>query len=318
MRFSGKIPVTLVGGFLGAGKTTLVNNLVSSGERRYGVIVNEFGDAGVDAALIEDLEEVVEIGGGCLCCVGREDLISTLYVLLARRDPPDHIIVELSGLADPVPAAQVVVSSELSGMLRLDGIVAVVDSRNLEATLREFPEGRAQLAYASVVLLNKADLVDEEILAGGEQLVRRLNPLANVLRTSRSVVDKDTVLDLRAFSPEWRPVERPARHAEGVSALTLESESPLRFAEWSRFRDRMLLSRSGLVYRAKGLLCFEEMDRAVVFQSVRELFSTAEHTGLQDGLSRLVVIGRDLNERAYREAFGRVAASARARPGERR
>ncbi|MBA2441103.1 MAG: GTP-binding protein [Rubrobacter sp.] len=307
MKFRKKIPVTLVGGFLGAGKTTLLNHRVSSGELRYGVVVNEFGDVGVDSGMIErlDSEGVAELDGGCLCCVGNEDLMGALYGTLTREEPPEHLLIELSGLADPVPVAQAIVASELSGMLELDGIVAVADARNLEQTLRENPEGRAQLAYATVVVLNKRDLVDRDTLERAEGLVRELNPLARVLRASHAAVDREDVVGLRALDPDWSLPGHLPRHSPDVSAVTLRSERPLRPDRWSRFRDRMLTGSPGSVYRAKGVLRFEGAG-PMLFQSVREISTLSPHDGDAGAGSELVVIGRDLDEDRYREAFEKV------------
>lgn len=311
MRFKRKIPVTLVGGFLGAGKTTLVNRLISSGERRYGVIVNEFGETGVDAALIENLESdgVAELAGGCLCCVGREDLSGVLYGLICREEPPEYILIELSGMADPVPVAQQLLTTEFRGLLELDCIVAVADARNLEKTLQEAPEGRAQLAYANVVVLNKADQVEEKLLDGAEQVIGRLNPLARVVKTSYAAASTRDVTGLRAMSPDWKPRGHAVRHSPGVASFTLRSERPLRLDRWIRFHQNLIIARPDGVLRAKGILEFEELDYPMVLQAVRELYSFDAYEGEHAGGSELVVIGKDLDEKEYREAFERIGAS---------
>lgn len=308
MRFKKKIPVTLVGGFLGAGKTTLVNRLISSGERRYGVVVNEFGDTRVDAALIEELEEggVAELAGGCLCCVGREDLSGVLYGLVCREEPPEYILIELSGMADPVPVAQQLLTTEFRGLLELDGIVAVADARNLNDTLREAPEGKAQLAYANVVVLNKADQVEDGTLAEAKRTIGRLNPLARTLRTSHAAVDSADVTGLRAMAPDWKPRGHRLRHGAGIGTFTLHSQRPLRLDRWIRFHQRLIIARPGNVLRAKGILVFEELDYPMVLQAVRELYSFDAHEGKHQGGSEPVLIGRNLDEAEYREAFEQV------------
>lgn len=324
MRFKGKVPVTLVGGFLGAGKTTLLNHLISSGGRRYGVVVNEFGATGVDAALIENLEGdgVAELEGGCLCCVGREDLAGTLYDLLCREDPPEYILIELSGLADPVPVAQQLMTTELRGLVELDSIVAVADARNLQRTIRENPEGRAQLAYANVVVLNKADQVEDGALEEAGRTVGRLNPLARVVRTSYAAVDAADVTGLRAMAPDWKPHGHHLRHGEGLAAFTLRSERPLRMDRWVSFHRRMVTQRSDRVLRTKGILEFEQLDYPMVLQVVRDLYSLVPYEKDHDGGSELVVIGKDLDEGEYRRAFeelssprGLMERLRRGRPG---
>lgn len=313
MRFKGKIPVTLIGGFLGAGKTTLVNRLISSGGRRYGVVVNEFGEMGVDAALIEELRDggVAELSGGCLCCVGREDLSGVLYGLVCREEPPEYILIELSGLADPVPVAQQLLTSEFRGLLELDSIVAVADARNLEQTMRDAPEGRAQLAYANVVVLNKADRVTDEALVGAERIINTLNPLARVSRTSHAVVETEDVTGLRAMSPDWNPHGHRLEHSPGISAVALRAERPLRLDRWIRFHQNLIMGRSANVLRAKGILQFEELDYPMVLQAVREIYSFDTYDGDHGGGSELIIIGKNLDENEYREAFERIAAAGR-------
>lgn len=313
MRFKKRIPVTLVGGFLGAGKTTLVNRLISSGGRRYGVIVNEFGDVNVDSALIQELEDggIAELENGCLCCVGREDLTGALYELILPDEPPDYIVVELSGLADPVPVAQELLSTEWCRILKLDGIVCVADARNLARTVAENPEGRSQLAYASVVVLNKTDLVDEEELDEARRLVAETNPLARIVQTSDAAVDPEDVTDLDAFEPDWKPRGHRHEHGDGISSLTLRSERPLQLGRWVMFHQHMMLRFPERVLRAKGILEFEEIGYPMVLQAVRELYSFDAYEGEHGGGSEVVIIGKDLDEEEYREAFERVMAPER-------
>lgn len=310
MRFKKKIPVTLIGGFLGAGKTTLVNRLISSGVRRYGIVVNEFGETGVDSALIEELEDggVAEIEGGCLCCVGREDLTSVLYGLVCREEPPEYILIELSGVADPVPVAQQLLTTEWRGLLELDSIVGVADAKNLEQTMRDAPEGKAQLAYANVVVLNKVDQVDDEAHARAEEVIERLNPLARVIGTSYAAVGEEDVTGIRAMNADWKPRGHQLRHSPDLVSLTLRSEKPLRLEDWVRFHQNMIIARAGNILRAKGILQFEELDYPMVLQAVRQLYSFDAHEGDHGGGSELVLIGRDLDEEEYREAFRKVSA----------
>ncbi len=307
MRFKKRIPATLVGGFLGAGKTTLVNRLIESGEKKYGVVVNEFGDTSIDSEIIEEMEdgEVAELGGGCLCCVGREDLSVALYGLVCRDEPPEHILIELSGLADPVPVAQQLLTTEWRGLLELDGIVAVADAVNLERTMEEAPEGTSQLAYASVIVLNKEDLAETPTLEGASRVLEKLNPMAEVITTSRAEVETKDVIGLGAFSPDWKPKGHKLLHAKGVRSVALSAERPLRIEEWVSFHRRMIMRRAG-IYRAKGILRFEGMDESMLLQAVRGLYTFETYEGKHDGGSDLVIIGRDLDEAEYREAFEKV------------
>jgi len=310
--FKEKIPVTLVGGFLGAGKTTLVNRLLSAGDgRRYGVIVNEFGAANVDSDLIKYIAEdtsLAELEGGCICCVGNEDLSVSLYSLITAEQPPEHIVVELSGLADPVPVAQTILTTQWRDVLDLDGIVAVADARNLITTLKENPEGSAQLAYASVVVLNKADLVTDDEFAEARRLITNMNPLAGVITATHCQLDSEQVVGLAGFDPSWKPQGHAHVHDERVGSVTLRSEQPLILGHWVVFHQTMIMNRAERVYRAKGILNFEELDDPMVLQAVRELYTFDTYEGQTDGASELVIIGRDLDETEYTEAFERVMA----------
>lgn len=312
MKFRAKIPVTLVGGFLGAGKTTLVNRLLSAGGRRYGVIVNEFGAANVDSDLIKYVAEdtnLAELEGGCLCCVGNEELSVSLHSLITAEEPPGYIVIELSGLADPVPVAQTILTTQWRDVLDLDGIVAVADARNLRSTLKDNPEGSAQLAYASVVVVNKADLVEDDELAEARRLITKMNPLAEMIPATHCEVDPGKVTDLQGFDPSWKPRGHSHVHAQGVTSVTLRSERPLTLGHWMVFHQNMIMNRAEIVYRAKGILSFEELDDPMVLQAVRELYTFDTYDGETDGTSELVIIGRDLGETEYKEAFERVVAA---------
>jgi len=305
-----RIPISIIGGFLGAGKTTLVNHLVASRAHRFGIIVNEFGETGIDGSLIEnvDTDGIAELSNGCLCCVGREDLLSALFKLISRKEKPDYVLIELSGLADPVPVAQTVMDPFARTKFELDGIIGVADARNLEQTLRDGPEGAVQLAYASTVVLNKTDLASPEQVAEAEGLIRQINPLAQVYPTSRARVEPQDLLNLRAFDPDWRPQHYQHLHTPRVQSFTLTAEGLLERQKVNAFIDQYLISRPDAVFRAKGFLSVKGFDKQVLFQSVREIFSLELAQQPVQALSRLVVIGRDLNQPEYEEAFQALRA----------
>lgn len=310
-----RIPVTVVGGFLGAGKTTLVNHLVREGNRRFGVIVNEFGDVGVDGALIENVDEdgVAELANGCLCCVGREDLALAMTKLALRERPPEHLLVELSGLADPVPVAGTVLDPNLRGLFELDGLVGVADAPNLERTLTETPEGAVQLAYASLVVLNKTDLADTAGLETARRLVAEINPLAHIVEAKDARVEPRRLLEQGAFSPLWEPAGHRHAHARGVATFTLHADAPLEPAALDAFLEAYVIGRPGNVLRAKGFLAMRGAREEVLLQAVREIV-TASGTGRPSPRrSSLVVIGRGLDEAEYRAAFARLPGRAERR-----
>ncbi|MDX6807191.1 GTP-binding protein [Terrihabitans rhizophilus] len=202
---SDKIPVTVLTGYLGAGKTTLLNRILSEQHgKRYAVIVNEFGEIGIDNELVVGAdEEVFEMNNGCICCTVRGDLIRIIEGLMKRKGKFDAIIVETTGLADPAPVAQTFfIDQDVQDTVRLDAVVTVADAKWLVDRLKDAPEAKNQIAFADVILLNKTDLVDEAALQEVEARIRGLNPYARVIRTVKSNVPLDEVLDRGAFDLE--------------------------------------------------------------------------------------------------------------------
>lgn len=196
------IPVTVLTGYLGAGKTTLLNRILTEAHgKRYAVIVNEFGEIGIDNDLIvESDEEIYEMNNGCVCCTVRGDLIRVVEGLMRRPGRFDAIIVETTGLADPAPVAQTFFMDEdVRAKTKLDAVVALVDARHLPARLKDSREAEDQIAFADVVLLNKTDLVSPEELEAVERTVRAINPSARIHRTERAALALDAVLDRGAF-----------------------------------------------------------------------------------------------------------------------
>lgn len=199
------IPVTVLTGYLGAGKTTLLNRILTENHgKKYAVIVNEFGEIGIDNDLIvESDEEIYEMNNGCICCTVRGDLIRVVEGLMRRPGRFDAIIVETTGLADPVPVAQTFfMDDDVRAKTQLDAVVALVDAKHLPLRLKDSREAEDQLAFADVVLLNKTDLVTPEEVNKIEQVIRVINPSARIYHTQRSNVDLGKVLDLGAFDLE--------------------------------------------------------------------------------------------------------------------
>jgi G3E family GTPase len=206
---SGKIPVTVLTGYLGAGKTTLLNRILTEDHgKRYAVIVNEFGEIGIDNDLVVGADEdVFEMNNGCVCCTVRGDLIRVVAGLMKRQRPGkpafDAIIVETTGLADPGPVAQTFfVDEDVKAKTQLDSVTALVDAKHVMARLDDSKEAREQVAFADRIILNKVDLVSEAELVAVEQRLRRLNPLAPIIRAERANVPLDQVLGLHGFDLE--------------------------------------------------------------------------------------------------------------------
>lgn len=197
-----QIPVTVLTGYLGSGKTTLLNRILTENHgQKYAVIVNEFGEVGIDNdLLVESDEEIFEMNNGCICCTVRGDLIRTVQNLMKRRGAFDAIIVETTGVADPAPVAQTFfMDDDVRAAAKLDAVVAVVDARHVLQRLKDTDEAEDQIAFADVILLNKTDLVSEEELAAVETRIREINPYAIRHKTERCAIDLKAVLDRGAF-----------------------------------------------------------------------------------------------------------------------
>src|SRR4051812_6637766 len=198
----GQTPVTVLTGYLGAGKTTLLNRILTEDHgKKYAVIVNEFGEIGIDNDLVVGAdEEIFEMNNGCICCTVRGDLIRIIGGLIKRQGQFDAILVETTGLADPAPVAQTFFTDDdVKRRTRLDSIVTVVDAKHIEQRLDDAAEAEEQIAFADVILLNKTDLVAAEELARIESRIRKLNPFAKLYRTARCDIDLDKILDRGAF-----------------------------------------------------------------------------------------------------------------------
>src|SRR5579863_994972 len=197
-----KIPVTVLTGYLGAGKTTLLNRILSEPHgKKYAVIVNEFGEIGIDNDLVVGAdEEVFEMNNGCICCTVRGDLVRILDGLMRRKGKFDAIIVETTGLADPAPVAQTFFMDENVGRrTKLDAVVTVADAKWLNDRLKDAPEAKNQIAFADVILINKTDLVSPEELEEVEARIRGINPYAKLHKTERANIPLDAVLGRNAF-----------------------------------------------------------------------------------------------------------------------
>jgi G3E family GTPase len=321
---SEKIPVTVLTGYLGAGKTTLLNRILSEPHgKKYAVIVNEFGEIGIDNDLVVGAdEEVFEMNNGCICCTVRGDLIR---------------IVETTGLADPAPVAQTFFVDENVGRrTKLDAVVTVADAKWLKDRLKDAPEAKNQIAFADVILLNKTDLVSEGELREVEARIRAINPYAKLHRTQRSQIDLDQVLGRNAFDldrildiePEFLHGDGHHHdhdhdhghdhghdhhhgglkhyHDEHMQSMSLKTDKPLSADKFFPWIQKLVAEDGPAILRCKGILNFKDDPERFVFQGVHMILDGDHQRPWKDGEardSRLVFIGRELPEEKIRKGF---------------
>ncbi|MDF0493655.1 CobW family GTP-binding protein [Bradyrhizobium yuanmingense] len=338
---SQKIPVTVLTGYLGAGKTTLLNRILSENHgKKYAVIVNEFGEIGIDNDLIIGAdEEVFEMNNGCICCTVRGDLVRIMDGLMKRKGKFDAIIVETTGLADPAPVAQTFfVDEDVQKNARLDAVVTVADAKWLSDRLKDAPEAKNQIAFADVIVLNKTDLVNKGELAEVEARIRGINPYAKLHRTERCAVALADVLDRGAFDLDRILDIEPAfleaddhdhdhdhhhhhghdhhhhdhghglkhYHDEEMQSLSLKTDKPLDPNVFMPWLQNLVQVEGGKILRSKGILAFHDDDDRYVFQGVHMMLEGNHQRKWKDGEpreSRLVFIGRELPEEAIRKGF---------------